>query len=574
MTQRRLRFAFSGIFALLGLLAARLFYIQAVRGIAYSAIAQKQFVKKVRTECYRGDILDRDGNVLASSIESQSVFLRPREVKHPKELCRFLQTALSMPYSEIKSKLNSKQDFVWLERKLTPTQARLITERRIAGLGVQPEQRRYYPNGSLACYVVGAVGMDNRGLAGVEQTMNSVLTGKTLVSEQLRDGKGRSIQTDVPAGDEPVASSVALTIDRSLQHAAEQELRRGVEENKADRGMILVQNPKTGEILAMAAYPSFNPNDLSTGDLPRGFKFSRIQNPMINQVYEPGSTFKIVTLSAALEERQFAPSDRLFCENGKWKFATVTINDTEPAGEISLSEIAERSSNIGCAKIALKLGKDEFYRYARAFGFGTKTGVTLPGESDGLLRDPQDWSLVTLPIMGFGQGIGVTPLQMLSAFSAVANDGMLVEPVIVKQINACKDGKIHRTILSTQPVRQVVSAQTARAIRDILRGVVERGTGASAKVSGYSVAGKTGTSQKIDPKTHRYSHSEYIASFGGFLPADRPQLVCLVILDNPKKDYYAASTAAPVFSRFMARAANILGIPADQPKPLLLARSR
>jgi cell division protein FtsI (penicillin-binding protein 3) len=574
VTPKRLRLTFSAIFLLLGLLAVRLFYIQAVRGLAYSEIAQKQFVRKVRTESYRGSILDRNGNVLASSIESQSVFIRPREIKNQKEAVHLLQTAFALSASEIKEKLNSRQDFVWLERKLTPAQAQLVSESKVAGIGVQSEQRRYYPNGSLGCYVVGSVGMDNHGLTGIEQTMESFLTGKTQVIDQLKDGKGRSIQTEVPAGQASVVNSVELTLDRSLQHAAEQEIKRGVEENRASRGMIILQNPKTGEILAMAAYPNFNPNDLATGGLPSGFDFSKLQNPMVNKVFEPGSTFKLVTLAAALEERKFSASDTLFCENGTWKFSTVTINDHEPSGSIDFSQVMERSSNIGCAKIGLKLGKESLYHYTRAFGFGTKTGVGLPGESEGLLRDPKGWSMVTLPIMAFGQGVGVTALQMVSAFSAIANDGVLVEPQIFKQITESKDGKIELTTFSPQPVRQVVSSQTAKTLQGILRRVVDRGTGAQAKVSGYSTAGKTGTAQKIDPKTRKYSSTDYIASFGGFVPAENPQLVCLVILDSPKRDYWGGSTAAPIFSRVMSRAVHILGIPAQESSPIILARGR
>jgi cell division protein FtsI (penicillin-binding protein 3) len=574
VTPKRLRLTFSAIFLLLGLLAVRLFYIQAVRGLAYSEIAQKQFVRKIRTESYRGSILDRNGNILASSIESQSVFIRPKEIKNQKEAVHLLQTALALPASEIREKLNSKQDFLWLERKLTPAQAQLVSESKVAGVGVQSEQRRYYPNGSLACYVVGSVGMDNHGLTGIEQTMEPFLTGKTLVVDQLKDGKGRSIQTEVPAGQASIANSVELTIDRSLQHAAEQEIKRGVEENRASRGMIILQNPKTGEILAMAAYPNFNPNELATGGLPSGFDFSKLQNPMVNKVFEPGSTFKLVTLSAALEEHKFSPSDTLFCENGTWKFSTVTINDHEPSGSIDFSQVMERSSNIGCAKIGLKLGKETLYHYTRAFGFGTKTGVGLPGESEGLLRDPKGWSMVTLPILAFGQGVGVTALQMASAFSAIANDGVLVEPQIFKRITESKDGKIELTTFSPQPVRQVVSSQTAKTLQGILRRVVDRGTGIQAKVSGYSTAGKTGTAQKIDPKTRKYSSTDYIASFGGFVPAENPQLVCLVILDSPKRDYWGGSTAAPVFSRVMSRAVHILGIPAEDSSPIILARGR
>ena len=440
MTSQRLRKIFSGIYILLACLAVRLFYIQIYKGLDYSELAEKQFVKKIKKESLRGEVFDRNGRCLATSLESQSVFIRPKEVDRPGELVRLLQTSLSLDPRDLRQKLGSGRDFFWLERKLSPLQARMIEEKKLRGLGVQSEQKRYYPDGSLACHIVGSVGMDNHGLSGIEQALDSFLTGKMLVVDQLRDGKGRSLLTDVRSSsalaggaESSKSNSVALTIDRSLQYVAEREIQRGVEENRAKSGMILIQNPKTGEILAMAAYPNFDPNELSKGALPKRFDMARIQNPMVGRVFEPGSTFKIVAFSAALEEKTFSTNDVLHCENGKWKFLDVTINDHEPSADLTLPQVMERSSNIGTAKIGLKLGKDVFFRYARAFGFGNKTGLLLPGESEGLLKDPKEWSKVSLPILAFGQGLGVTAVQMIGAFSAIANGGILMEPMILKR---------------------------------------------------------------------------------------------------------------------------------------------
>ncbi|MBI3012794.1 MAG: penicillin-binding protein 2, partial [Elusimicrobia bacterium] len=533
----------------------------------------KQYRKKVTTETFRGEILDRNGIVLAKTVESFSVFLRPKELKKNKKSAERLRTT---PFGNL-LRINTKKDFVWLERKLNSSQTEPILEKKIPGVGVVSEQKRYYPNGSLACHLLGTVGMDNHGLAGIEQSLNSFLTGKHSTMDQLRDAKGRNILKNPQESDlsetaeTPGSNSIVLTIDRAIQYIAERELRRGVEEYGAARGIVLVQQPQTGEILAMASYPGFDPNQISSGGDASEIGNTQLQNSIVSNAFEPGSTFKIVAFAAALEEKTGSLQDSVDCEGGQWKLGTVTIRDHEPSEVLTFSQVLEKSSNIGTAKIGLKLGRETLYKYIRAFGFGTKTGISLPGESEGLLKMPDKWSGSSQPTIAFGQEIGVTAIQLITAFSAIANDGVLMEPLLIKELVETKGTNLQRNSFPPQIVRQVVSPETARTLRQMLTQAVEQGTGTRAKIEGYSVAGKTGTAQKIDPATRKYAADKHIASFCGFLPADKPQLTCLVVLDEPKKDYWGGSTAAPIFSRIAAQVAHKCGIQKTKQNSLTLA---
>ncbi|MBI2915840.1 MAG: penicillin-binding protein 2 [Elusimicrobia bacterium] len=561
------------ILFLIFVLGARLFYVQILLGVNYSALAQKQYRKKVTTETFRGEILDRNGIVLAKTVESFSVFLRPKELKKNKKSAERLRTT---PFGNL-LRINTKKDFVWLERKLNSSQTEPILEKKIPGVGVVSEQKRYYPNGSLACHLLGTVGMDNHGLAGIEQSLNSFLTGKHSTMDQLRDAKGRNILKNPQESDlsetaeTPGSNSIVLTIDRAIQYIAERELRRGVEEYGAARGIVLVQQPQTGEILAMASYPGFDPNQISSGGDASEIGNTQLQNSIVSNAFEPGSTFKIVAFAAALEEKTGSLQDSVDCEGGQWKLGTVTIRDHEPSEVLTFSQVLEKSSNIGTAKIGLKLGRETLYKYIRAFGFGTKTGISLPGESEGLLKMPDKWSGSSQPTIAFGQEIGVTAIQLINAFSAIANDGVLMEPLLLKELVETKGTNLQRNSFPPQIVRQVVSPETARTLRQMLTQAVEQGTGTRAKIEGYSVAGKTGTAQKIDPATRKYAADKHIASFCGFLPADKPQLTCLVVLDEPKKDYWGGSTAAPIFSRIAAQVAHKCGIQKTKQNSLTLA---
>lgn len=573
----RLRFSFALIFCLLFGLGIRLFYIQIFQCLSYSEKAQRQSVRKVDIESYRGNILDRNGTLLATTVDGCSIYAHPKEIENMEKVFQMFRNVIP----DFKEKISIKSDFVWLERKLDFLKSEEWIQRAPKGIGIVSEQKRYYPNGTLASHLIGSVGLDNRGLSGIEQKFDSFLRGKLMTVQRVRDGKGRNLafQSEKSVSgflvqedwNKPSQKSIVLTIDRSLQYMAEKEIERGVKENRAQSGMIVMQNPKTGEILSMACYPNFNPNELVQGHCPENFSNNELQNPVVNKVFEPGSTFKIVAFCAALEENLVTQNDVIFCEDGKWKFMDVTINDHEPARNLTLSEVLQKSSNIGTAKIGLKIGKEKFYKYVRAFGFGTKTGLLLPSESEGTLKPPKNWSGVTLPNLSFGQGIGVTAIQMVNAFSSIANGGFLMEPTIVIETNDLNDKKRVKKSFSPQVIRRTVSRETAEIVKEMLCKVVESGTGDKAKLIGYRVAGKTGTAQKYDPKIRKYSPDKYVASFCGFAPADDPEIVCLVILDEPKKDYWGGSSAAPIFSRVVGRAMNILGVPARVP-PVLLAK--
>ncbi len=550
------------------MLALRLFYLQVLQGVNLFQMAERQYQKKVKAESYRGKIEDRNGSLLVDSVESMSLFVQPKELDKNKMTLKLIQDHLKIKPLD----LDHKKKFIWIERKCNPHQVQDIIDKNLKGLGVVSEQKRYYPNGTLACHLIGTVGLDNHGLAGIELSLDSFLSGKPVYLEQLRDGKGRRLLypegelVSVRNENQP-SQTVLLTIDRKLQYIAEKEIERAVLEMGAKKGMILIQNPMTGEMLSMASYPRFDPNSFVKGPSSEA---PSLKNGMISDLYEPGSTFKIVTFAAALEEKKFKLDDKINCENGDWKTGALKIHDHEPSGIINFAEVLEKSSNIGSAKIGLSFDKEQFYKYIRAFGFGSKTGIQLPGEIDGLVRSPKDWSQTSLPTMAFGQEVGVTALQMIGAFSVIANGGTLMEPMIIKELQEFKNGEIKKKTFKPQVVRRVISNETANIMKQLLIGVVDRGTGGQAKVQGFSVAGKTGTAQKFDPEIKKYSPSKYVASFCGFLPAEDPRLVCLVLLDEPKKDYWGGSVAAPVFSRTLRRAAQTLDLKKDIPNiPLI-----
>ncbi len=372
MNSRRLRLVSGVVFVLTSLLAVRLAYIQLFQGLTYSAMAQRQYHNAVKEESFRGDVLDRNGSVLATSVASQSVFVRPKEAALTKQQIAMLAENLEMTPEEVRHRLDEKRDFVWLSRKMDPSRAKAIVDGKLKGVGVMQEQKRVYPNSDLACHVLGAVGLDNRGLSGIERSFDGLLEGKSIITDQVRDARGRRISMPVSMlmsgasnatseSENLVPGSIVLSIDRTLQYTAEKELTRGAEEYQAESGIAIIQNPKTGEILAMACYPSFDPNAISMGQFPKGAGNKLIQNAAVCRMFEPGSTFKIVAFAAALEEKKVSLSDQFYCEDGKWKFAQMTINDHEGAGSLSLSGVMEKSSNIGTAKIGLKLGKDKLY---------------------------------------------------------------------------------------------------------------------------------------------------------------------------------------------------------------------
>lgn len=525
-------------------LGARLAYLQVLRHDNLSTRASGEFARTSKEAAPRADMLDRQGRVLARSIPSWSCFVDKAMVKDPAAFGARLAPLLDLPASELARKTRAARRFAWLKTNMTLEEYQRLAEARVEGVGIVPAQERVYPNGDLARGVLGLVGAEGKGLAGLELSQDKRLTGRARRTEVIRDGQGRSIYKSVAdAGDEQ--EPLRLTLDRTAQYLAEEALREGGEAGRFKEGIVAIQDPRNGEILAMAAWP---PNPL--------------RNPMVQDAFEPGSTFKIVTVLSAVEDRVVRPDEIFTGEGGKYQLTPgVTITDHEPEGNMTLTQVMERSSNIGTAKVVERVGAARFYRQARAFGFGAKTGAPLPGESAGELKPLSDLTKVVLAASSYGYGLAVSPLQMLGAYSAIANGGTLWEPKLIA------DDK------PPVKVRRVASERAVREVAAMLEGVVDRGTAAGARIPGYRAAGKTGTARKIDPLTRKYSRSAYTASFAGFLPASAPRWTILVILHEPRGDFYGGLTAAPIFARLGSRLLTLEGLAPDRPaEPALTAR--
>ncbi|MDR3049354.1 MAG: penicillin-binding protein 2 [Elusimicrobiota bacterium] len=542
------------ILVFLGLLV-RLVYIQIVNYSKISRDVSSTVNKQSEEQAKRGDILDSSGKVLAESLQKYDLsidpnFIRERRIYDDVKAV-LAQNGIRVPKANIKDYGNTS--FVWLASGLSEeTAANIRKSQGAAGIILKPRFIRQYPEGVFLTHILGRVGADSKGLNGMEFVFNSELSGEIIKIKQYRDGRGRLLNEGFIDKSEKKGHNLTLTIDRNIQFIVEQEMDLAFKKNRAKRAVCIVQRPKTGEILAMAVLPEYSLSDkIADIDILKNFA--------VSDIFEPGSTFKIVALAAAIEEKKITAQDKFYLEDGKYKIADRIISDDHIImGFATVEKIMEQSSNIGFIKIAYKLGENIFYNYIRKFGFFSITGIELQGESRGMLADASQWNALSLPNISFGQGIGVTALQIIGAFSAIANDGILMQPLIVKQIgDNIKDYK-------PKIVRRVVSADTAKEVKRILKAVVEKGTGQSAKVSQYTVGGKTGTAQKINTHTKEYSKYNYIASFCGMLPAMEPEIVILIVFDEPRGDYYAASIAAPVFSKIAKRTAEYLKIPKDK----------
>lgn len=521
-----------------GPLAARLVQLQVVQHRVLEHRASSAMKRTSQEEPPRAPILDRSGRPLAQSVPTWSVFVDKSMARDLPALARKLAAAAKSPEAEILRKARTKSKHPTVLDNLDFELMQAVQAAKLEGVGVTAKAERFYPNGSMARGVLGTVGAEGRGLAGLELTYEQRLRGKAGTVEMLRDGSGRAIyRRDQESAQ--AAEPLTLTLDRNIQYFAEEALAQAAAESRMRSGLIAVQDPRTGEILAMASYPE-NP----------------LRNPVVQDSYEPGSTFKIVAMAAALEDDVLKPSDVVFCENGRYELAPgVVITDHEPLGSVDARGVLEHSSNIGMAKIVEKVGAARFSKAARAFGFASRTGLALPGETAGELKPLSEMTKVTLAASSYGYGVSASALQVLSAYSAIANGGSLYEPFLVKDEDK-----------TPVRVRKVASSRTIGALQSMLEGVVERGTGLSARIPGYRVAGKTGTSRKLDPKTKKYSTSSYVASFAGYLPASQPQWTILVVVDEPKGGaYYGSQVAAPIFAKLGQRLLTLKGVPPDAP---------
>jgi cell division protein FtsI (penicillin-binding protein 3) len=476
--------------------------------------------------------------VLAVSLNADSVFANARIVKDKTRTARTLSEILGLDEAYVLGRLSRDKGFVWIKRKVSPQESEKIKRLKISGIDVVEESKRVYPDAALACHVIGTIDIDDNGLEGLELKYNKYLKGESgwLISTQ--DAKRKLLESYqdefIPARN---GFNLVLTIDEVIQSIAERELYKMYKKYNAKGASIVVMDPRTGAVLALANFPNFDLNNADKRDI------EAIRNRAVNDFFEPGSIFKVVTASGLLEEKAVTTGDVFFCENGEWKHGAKTLHDVHPYGNLTFKEVIEKSSNIGTVKAAGRLGPEKMYKYIQEFGFTERTGVDLPGEVVGINRPPEKWSGLSMYAIPMGQEVTVTSMQLACAIAVIANNGFYVKPRVVKEI-VDDNGDV---IKSFAPVilRKVISPQTAVYMRYILNGVVENGTGKKARMEDYKVGGKTGTAQRIENGT--YSHSKFIASFIGFAPADSPLLVVAVSVDEPHPVYYGGDVAAPVF---------------------------
>lgn len=547
--------------------AARLVYLQVFEHKHLTAAARRQHNKVVDIPARRGSMYDREGRELAVSLDSKSLYGIPCRVDNPGRVAVRLAPLIGMPVDKLKRKLTGEKSFVWLTRKASPGVPDKVDG---AGgfdgmLGWIDDSRRYYPKKELASHVIGFTGMDNEGLEGLESMYQREIGGSPGKSVTRKDRKGREIFSvqDGYVGPQR-GRDLILTVDEKVQYIVEKELDRLMAEYSPASVSAIVMDPKTGEILAMANRPAFNPNNWDE------YGSGAWRNRAVADIYEPGSTFKIVTAAAAFEEKTVSPDERIYCGEGKIDVCGRVIHDSHKIpGAIKFSEVIQKSSNVGTIKVALRLGADKLHDYARRFGFGEKTGVDLPGEAQGKLRDASKWSGVSIASVAIGQEVGVTPLQMLQALNTIANGGVRNTPYVVSAI-AGADGR-RKDVRPRQGGERVISAATAKRLTDILCTVVEDGgTAVQANVKGYKVAGKTGTAQKYDPAIGRYSREKYTSSFVGFVPADNPRISVIVVVDEPRGEIYGGIVAAPAFRAIVEQSLTYMRVPTRLPEQMIL----
>jgi cell division protein FtsI (penicillin-binding protein 3) len=555
-TARRIYlFAFVALVWLLAVVV-RMGDMQIRQGSRFTAKALRQQEGTIEVGASRGVIYDRFGEELALSTPVDSIGVFPDKVQDPAFTSTMLRQVLDIDRGDLDRKLRGSE-FDWVKRFAEPGEAMRVRHLNLTAIHFEKESKRYYPKGTVAAHILGSVGTDHFGLAGLEQQFEERLRGtpgKNLVQyDALRNHyASRILQEPVPGSD------LVLTLDQRIQMLAERELRRAVEETSAQAGTIVIMDPHSGDLLAMASWPPFDPHvrPQSKADMKSW------RNYAISNLIEPGSTFKLVTLAAVLEEGLATPNEVLDCENGAFYLGRRLIRDHKPFGMLTVSEIVANSSNIGAVKLALRLREPRFYEYIRRFGFGEPTGLPLPNELEGLLRPVSQWQSTSLASIAFGQEIGVTAVQMARATAAIANGGMLVEPRIVDAIVA-PDG--HRERYASGPPRRMITAKTAATLRAMMEKTVQDGTARMAHVPGYRVAGKTGTAQKADPATRGYSDSDYIANFVGFAPVNDPSIVVVIAVDSPEGEHHGGQIAAPIFPHLAAQALRFRDVRPDLP---------
>jgi len=529
---------------LLGFLVVlvRLFDLHVLQAETMKQRAQRQHHKIVTLDSSRGAILDRQGRALALNLDVPSVYASPVSVKNPRMVARRLSQVLEVPRPLLEQRLRGNREFVWVKRKINSEYAAEVEALSLAGVDMVKEKRRFYPKGTLLAHVLGFAGIDSQGLEGLEVGYDGYLQGKARRVVLHQDAFGRIIFPEHSENAHKFSGhTIHLTIDEVIQYMAEQALESAVKHTGARGGAIIVMDPTTGAILAWTLRPTFDPNNVMA------VSPAQWRNRAVTDPYEPGSTMKVILAAAALEEGLVEPDTLIYAGDGEMPISGTVIHDHEKAGWMTFREAIQRSSNVASAKTALRLGKESMYHYLRGFGFGEKTGIDLPGESVGILKTPDQWGTRTLPSVAIGQEIAVTPLQLVTAVSAIANGGALMTPYIVQRIHTTKGDEVwnRKPEIRRHPIR----GRTAQSLTTLLENVVEQGTGKEAAISGYRVAGKTGTAEKVDPKTGRYSSTKFIGSFVGFAPVEDPRFVMLVMIDEPVGPAWGGAVAAPVFRK-------------------------
>ena len=518
-------------------LASRIFYLQVFRSDFFQRLAQDQRYRLVNIQGRRGDIFDRQKRILATGISSYSVFADPALVRKPQLTAEILSANLGLSPENLFSSLKRKKRFIWLKRKISWADKEKIESHKLEGIGFIREEKRFYPQNNLAAAVVGIANIDNRGLEGLELVYDDYLRGKDGWVRILRDSASRKIILSSQIITPQEGADIILSLDAQIQYWAEEYLEKTIKDFKAVSGGVVVMDASSGEILALANYPGFNPNELGN-ILPQ-----QMRNRTVSDIFEPGSVFKVVTLLAAVNENKFSGEDKFFCENGEFKIPGTILHDWKPYGELTFKEVFMKSSNIGVAKIVQSLGPGIFSGYLKRLEFGCLSGIDLPGEARGLVKPINKWSKTSAYIIPIGQEIGVNLLQLVRAFAAVVNGGYLVKPHLVTRI--CSQGFCEPILLKSK--KQIFSKSSVDKIKDILIAVVQEGTGKRARVKGRKIGGKTGTAQKYDVKLKRYSSSKYRATFVGFIADLDPPLVIGVTVDEPRRSHFGGVVAAPVF---------------------------
>jgi cell division protein FtsI/penicillin-binding protein 2 len=552
-----------------GAICLRLIYLQIFCYGDFEQRAQRQQQRTTEVAAKRGIIYDRAGRELAMSIAVDSVFAVPVDIPDLAGTLSLVARITKADPRELLAKCKAARTFCWVARKADADTADRIRALNLRGIYFQKESKRFYPKRELAAQVLGYVGMDDEGLSGIERADDDELRGKPgrmLISVDARRKWFGSVEKQPDPGE-----NVVLTIDEKIQYIAERELETAMQQTHAESGTVVVENPKTGEILALANRPTFNPN------LARDITPKKLKDHAVSDVYEPGSTFKLVTIAAALEEKLTRPDEVFDCQMGSIVINGMRIHDSRPHGLLTVANVLAESSDVGAIKIALRLGEDRFYKYIRAFGFGQQTGIELPGETRGLTKPVNRWSKVSIGAISMGQEIGVTPLQLAAMISTIADDGIWTAPRIVAGTTS-RPGAPQLVAFHPATQRRVISPLTAAQMKQMMQGVVLHGTGRKAILEGYSSAGKTGTAQKVDPATHAYSHTKYVASFAGFAPINNPVITVAVILDSAMGLHQGGQVSAPVFQRVTQQVLEYLHTPHDVELPasrqVLLAERR